>query len=159
MLYTQRNPWLKWWGLGHSSHKCARSCSASNAWYFDFDQSLRHDMSRETSLWCFICYVMLCIYIIPLFCRTCFPPVSVFLSFRLFSILAYLRSVEESYGRVVKILMFSTHSTNYIWYSPQKSKYPRYNVAVSVRSQSRNVFFSRKSDEYAITKSITNIPT
>ena len=47
--------------------------------------------------------------------------------------------------------MFSTHSINYIWYSPQKSKYPRYNVAVSVRSRSRNIFFSRKSDEYAIT--------
>ena len=30
---------------------------------------------------------------------------------------------------------------------------------VSVRSRSRNVFFSRKSDEYAITKSITTIPT
>ena len=27
---------------------------------------------------------------------------------------------------LVKILMFSTHSMKYIWYSPQKSKYPLY---------------------------------
>ena len=26
----------------------------------------------------------------------------------------------------MKILMFSTHSMKYIWYSPQKSKYPLY---------------------------------
>ena len=29
----------------------------------------------------------------------------------------------------MKILMFSTHSMKYIWYSPQKSKYPLYNIS------------------------------
>ena len=28
--------------------------------------------------------------------------------------------------RTMKILMFSTHSMKYIWYSPLKSKYPLY---------------------------------
>ena len=27
---------------------------------------------------------------------------------------------------LVKLLIFSTHSMKYIWYSPQKSKYPLY---------------------------------
>ena len=31
---------------------------------------------------------------------------------------------SDSYYALVKILMFSTHSMKYIWYSPQKSKYP-----------------------------------
>ena len=31
----------------------------------------------------------------------------------------------------MKILMFSTHSMKYIWYSPQKSKYPLYMVCLS----------------------------
>ena len=61
-------------------------------------------------------------------------------------------------SRDLKTSEFSTHSINYIWNSPQKRKDPRYNVAVSVKSRSLNMF-SRKSDEYAITKSITTIPT
>ena len=30
----------------------------------------------------------------------------------------------------MKILMFSTHSMKYIWYSPQKSKYPLYTTSL-----------------------------
>ena len=34
----------------------------------------------------------------------------------------------------MKILMFSTHSMKYIWYSPQKSKYPLYILRSEVNS-------------------------
>ena len=33
---------------------------------------------------------------------------------------------------LMKILMFSTHSMKYIWYSPQKSKYPLFNMSCVV---------------------------
>ena len=33
---------------------------------------------------------------------------------------------------IVKILMFSTHSMKYIWYSPQKSKYPPFMLAATL---------------------------
>ena len=39
----------------------------------------------------------------------------------------------------MKILMFSTHSMKYIWYSPQKSKYPLFTHADLIERQSINV--------------------
>ena len=33
----------------------------------------------------------------------------------------------------MKLLIFSTHSMTYIWYSPQKSKYPLYTCIIMTR--------------------------
>ena len=55
---------------------------------------------------------------------------------------------------LVKILMFSTHSMKYIWYSPQKSKYPLYSfieLRIITKTNAKDLIMLRSQIENVAT--------